>query len=166
MINNLSLELENETNSNMVVANDAVYKISQLQEEKALLRMECSQYNEIEDLNLQLTRIKNMEFSSKLDVMKEVLNDDVVLNDLYDVKMMLVVVLVWGVVFYCLGAGGEWSNTASSRNQDEVMPGLTEEGEEELYSFLDYRRDGDHRPPVSRKPKAGPINNIKRPSWL
>ncbi|MCO5596583.1 hypothetical protein L7F22_050648 [Adiantum nelumboides] len=84
MINNLSLELKNEKNSNMVMANEAVSKINQLQEEKALLSMECSQDNEIEDLNLQLTQIKNMEFSSKLDDVEGVMNDDVILNDFYD----------------------------------------------------------------------------------
>ncbi|MCO5578007.1 hypothetical protein L7F22_031845 [Adiantum nelumboides] len=41
--------------------------------------------SEIEDLNLQLTRIKNMKFSSKFDVMEGVLNDGVILNGLYDV---------------------------------------------------------------------------------
>ncbi|MCO5547760.1 hypothetical protein L7F22_001212 [Adiantum nelumboides] len=93
---------------NIVMANEAVSKISKLQEEKALLSMKCSQTqaefdlhfsyccevhdalkqvvlekdNEIEDLNHQLTQIKHMEFSSKLDVMEGFLNDDVVLNDL------------------------------------------------------------------------------------
>ncbi|MCO5613098.1 hypothetical protein L7F22_067372 [Adiantum nelumboides] len=106
MIDNLSLELENERNSNIIVTNEAIFKINQLQVEKALLRMECSPVldefdlhfsyccevhdalkqlilekdSEIEDLNLQLTQIKNMEFSLKLDVMEGVL------NDLYDIS--------------------------------------------------------------------------------
>ncbi|MCO5560240.1 hypothetical protein L7F22_013851 [Adiantum nelumboides] len=108
MINNLSLKLENERNSNMVMANEAVSKICQLQEEKASLMVEISQVqteadlhffyccevhdalkqvvldkdNQIEDLNLQLTRIENVESSSNLDVVEGILNDDVVLDDL------------------------------------------------------------------------------------
>ncbi|MCO5552215.1 hypothetical protein L7F22_005727 [Adiantum nelumboides] len=111
MINNLSLELENERNSNMVTTNEAISKISQLQEEKALLSMECSQVqgefdlhfsyccefhdalkqvvlekdNEVEDLNLQLTRIKNMDFSSNPEVFEGVLNEDDIMNYFYNV---------------------------------------------------------------------------------
>ncbi|MCO5546799.1 hypothetical protein L7F22_000235 [Adiantum nelumboides] len=112
MIKNLSLELKNERHLTMAAANETVSKINQLQVEKAFFRIECSQVrdkfdlhfayscenhhalkqvvfkknSEIEDLNPQLSQIKNLEFSLKLDVMeKEVLNDDVVLNDLYDV---------------------------------------------------------------------------------
>ncbi|MCO5605305.1 hypothetical protein L7F22_059487 [Adiantum nelumboides] len=85
MINNLSLELENERHSSMVVTNEAVSKIRQLQKDKASLMVEISQDNQIEDLNLQLTRIKNMEFSSNLDIVEGILNDDVVLDYLYDI---------------------------------------------------------------------------------
>ncbi|MCO5609540.1 hypothetical protein L7F22_063769 [Adiantum nelumboides] len=51
----------------------------------ALKQVVLEKDNEIEDLNLQLTQIKNMEFSSNLDVVEGVLNDDVVLDDLYDI---------------------------------------------------------------------------------
>ncbi|MCO5582437.1 hypothetical protein L7F22_036333 [Adiantum nelumboides] len=50
----------------------------------ALKQVVLETNNETKDLYLQLTRIKDMEFSSKLDDMEGVLNDDVVLNDLYD----------------------------------------------------------------------------------
>ncbi|KAI5061822.1 hypothetical protein GOP47_0022361 [Adiantum capillus-veneris] len=91
--------------------------------------------------------------------------------------LLLVLLLVWGdflSAFFTCAAGGQWSLSRSSPNvdvaglyQDEVMPRpAAQEEEEELeeYAFLDYRRDGDHRPPVSRQPRPGPINNIKRPS--
>ncbi|MCO5547508.1 hypothetical protein L7F22_000958 [Adiantum nelumboides] len=51
----------------------------------ALKQVVLKKDNEIENLNLQLTRIKNMEFSSNLDVVEGILNDDVVLDDLYDI---------------------------------------------------------------------------------
>ncbi|MCO5614317.1 hypothetical protein L7F22_068595, partial [Adiantum nelumboides] len=41
--------------------------------------------NEIEDSNLQLTQIKNMDFSSKPEVFEDVLHDDDILNRFYDV---------------------------------------------------------------------------------
>ncbi|MCO5567122.1 hypothetical protein L7F22_020808 [Adiantum nelumboides] len=111
MINNISLDLKNERHSSMVVANEAGSKIRQLQVEKASLMVEISQVqteadlhisyyyevhdalkqivldkdNQIEELNLQLTQIKNMESSSNFDVVEGVLNDDVVLDDLYDI---------------------------------------------------------------------------------
>ncbi|MCO5573152.1 hypothetical protein L7F22_026918 [Adiantum nelumboides] len=57
-------------------------------EKKKLEVPECSETrsnNEIEDLNLQLTPIKNVESFSNLDVVEGVLDDDVVLDDLYDI---------------------------------------------------------------------------------
>ena len=51
MIKKLSFELENERYLNMVASNEAVRKISQLQEEKALLKMECSQVRAEFDLH-------------------------------------------------------------------------------------------------------------------